>query len=49
MAEFVYNNSVTTATGMLPFYANYGFHPTATNPTAASTRNFTSMAYAHWM
>jgi hypothetical protein len=24
MAEFVYNNSITQATGMSPFYANYG-------------------------
>jgi len=49
MAEFAYNNSVTTATGMSPFYANYGFHPTAANPTAASSRKPASMAYAHWM
>ena len=49
MAEFAYNNSVTTATGMSPFYANYGFHPTAANPTAASSRNPASTAYAHWM
>ena len=49
MAEFAYNNSVTTATGMSPFYANYGFHSTAANPMAASSRNPASMAYAHWM
>src|SRR5437660_8745064 len=24
MAEYAYNNSVTTTTGMSPFYANYG-------------------------
>jgi hypothetical protein len=24
MAEFAYNNSVTQATGMSPFFANYG-------------------------
>jgi hypothetical protein len=27
MVEFTYNNSCTTATGHLPFYLNYGFHP----------------------
>jgi len=27
MAEFAYNNSVTTGNGISPFYANYGFHP----------------------
>jgi len=49
MAEFAYNNSVTTATAMSPFYANYGFHPTVANPTAARSRNPTSTAYAHGM
>jgi len=48
LAEFAYNNSVTTATGMSPFYANYGFHPTAANLTAASsTCNPANMVYAH--
>jgi len=27
MGEYAYNNSVTTATGLSPFYANYSFHP----------------------
>ena len=27
LAEYAYNNSVTTATQMCPFFANYGFHP----------------------
>ena len=26
LAEYSYNNSVTTAIQMSPFYANYGFH-----------------------
>lgn len=30
MAEYAYNNSTTTVTGMSPFYANYGRHPEAT-------------------
>jgi transposase InsO family protein len=49
MAEFAYNNSVTTATGLSPFYANFGFHPTATNPAAANSLNPGSTVYAHWM
>ena len=28
MAEFAYNNSPHTSTGVTPFYANYGFEPT---------------------
>jgi transposase InsO family protein len=49
MAEFAYNNSVTMATGLSPFYANYGFHPAATNPAAAHLLNPASKVYAHWM
>jgi hypothetical protein len=49
MAEFAYNNSTTNATDMSPFYANYGFHPTATNPAADLTLNPASFAYGHWM
>jgi len=49
MAEFAYNNSTTSATGISPFYANYGFHPTATNPAAVLAPNPASFAYGHWM
>jgi hypothetical protein len=49
MAEFAYNNSATTATGISPFYANYGMHPPATNPPEDEPRNPASTAYAHWM
>jgi hypothetical protein len=49
MAEFAYNNSVTSGNGISPFYANYGFHPTATNPAAMGPLNPASKVYAHWM
>jgi hypothetical protein len=49
MAEFAYNNSTTAGTGLSPFYANYGFHPTATNPLAAVIYNPASKVYVHWM
>jgi len=48
-AEFAYNNSTTTATGVSPFYANFGFHPTAANPAAGKILHPASTIYAHWM
>jgi len=49
MAEFAYNNSTTTGNGMSLFYANYGFHPTAMDPTSTEPLNPASKDYAHWM
>ena len=49
MVEFVYHNSVTAATGLSPFYDNYGFNPTATNPSAENSLNPASKVYAHWI
>jgi len=49
MAEHAYNNSVTTATGMTPFYANYGRHPESLNPRKTDVLNPASNIYAHWM
>jgi len=49
MAEFAYNNSVTTGNGISPFYANYGFHPAAPNPPTEEPFNPASTNYAHWM
>ena len=48
-AEFAYNNAESTATRMTPFYANYGYHPVASNPPDPSARNPASENYAHWM
>jgi hypothetical protein len=50
LAEFAYNNSVTSAHGMTPFYANYCYHPSAgTAPTETNTLSVSSVAYGHWM
>ena len=48
MAEYAYNNTVTSATGMTPFFANYGWHPGTVNPGKAEVSNPASEAYAHW-
>ena len=49
MAEYSYNNSVTTATNQLIFYSNYGFHPRTTWPTNHEAKNPSSRHYVHWM
>jgi hypothetical protein len=49
MAEHAYNNSTTTATGLTPFFANYGRHPVTTTPLPTDVKNPASRAYAHWM
>jgi hypothetical protein len=45
IAEFAYNNSVTQATGMSPFFANYGYHPGCTNPSTTPTNDDTQEGY----
>ena len=47
LAEFAYNNSTTTATGMSPFFANYGWHQAANNPRETQALHPASKAYAH--
>src|SRR6266571_7712833 len=49
LAEYAYNNSVTTATQMSPFYANYGFYPRTNWPVEMESKNPASKNYAHWM
>ena len=49
LAEYAYNNSATTATGMSPFYANYGWHPSANNPREIDVLHPASEAYTHWI
>jgi len=51
MAEFAYNNSVTTGNRISLFYANYGLHPRTLDPPNENEEpvNPASTAYAHWM
>jgi len=49
MAEFAYNHSTTTGNGMSLFFANYGFHPAATDPVSTEPLNPARQIYAHWM
>src|ERR1700712_2354959 len=49
LAEYCYNNSVTTATQLSPFYANYGFHPRTNWPVEMESKDPASKSYAHWM
>jgi len=49
MAEFAYNNSITTGNGVTPFYANYGFHLIARDPMSMGPLNPASKVDAHWM
>jgi hypothetical protein len=49
MAEFAYNNSVSLATKILPFFTNYGFYPyfdsllPALDLTLEEVKEFTSL------
>jgi hypothetical protein len=45
IAEFAYNNSVTQATSMLPFFPNYGWYPGCTNPSTMPMSNDTQEGY----
>ena len=49
LAEYSFNNSVTTATQISRFYANYGFHPRTTWPVEMESKNPASKNYAHWI
>ena len=47
MAQFAYNSSKSSTTGRTPFYANYGYEPTAyreTAPTASSSHGINEEA-----
>jgi hypothetical protein len=45
MAEFAYNNLVTPATGISPFFTNYGQHLGCTNPSTTPMNDNTQDRY----
>jgi hypothetical protein len=45
MVEFAYNNSTTQATGISPFFANYGQYLGCTNPSTTPINNDTQEGY----
>jgi hypothetical protein len=47
MAEFAYNKSVTQATGISPFYINYGWHLGSTNPANIPNTRDDDIAYVY--
>jgi hypothetical protein len=49
MAEFAYNNSVTQATGITPFFANYGQHQGCTNPSTMPMSDNTQEGYTNYL
>ena len=49
LAEPAYNNSVTNADGMSPFYANYGFHQQTEWMKEQEAQNPWAELNAHWM
>jgi hypothetical protein len=49
LAEHAYNNSITNAHGMSPFYANYGFHPQTEWMKERQAQNPGAHLVAHWM
>jgi hypothetical protein len=49
MAEFAYNNSVTQATRMSPFFTNYGQYPGCTNPSTKPMGGNTQEGYINYI
>src|SRR5438128_9078001 len=49
MAEFLYNNSITTATGLFSFYANYRYHPETHWLISRTSQNSAANIYAYWL
>jgi hypothetical protein len=49
LADFANNNSITMATGLSPFYANYRYHPWVNWSMEAEPKNPGSNVYAYWI
>jgi hypothetical protein len=49
MAEYSYNNSMHSVTGLIPFYINYGYHRHTHWPIVADMRHPASDVYVHYL
>jgi hypothetical protein len=49
LAEFAYNNSVTQATQLTPFFTIYGYHPKTIWTSSEETKNPALKVYSHWI
>jgi hypothetical protein len=49
IAEYADNHSVTSATAMSLFYANYGYYPRTNWQTEVEARNSWSQNYVNWI
>ena len=49
MTEFSYNNSITSATGLSLFYANYGYHPETHWLVPRVSQNPAANIYIYWL
>jgi hypothetical protein len=49
MAEFAYNNSITQATGILLFYANYSRYPGSMNPGSIPNCQDNEVGYINYL
>jgi len=49
LAKCAYNNWITSANDMTPFFANYGYQPQTEWLKKREARNPEANLYAHWM
>jgi hypothetical protein len=49
MAEYAYNNSVTSADAISPFYVNYRSHPRTNWQTEVEARKTWLQNYVNWI
>jgi hypothetical protein len=49
LAEFAYNNPLTQATQLTPFYTNYSYHLKTIWTSSEESKNPAAKAYAHWI
>jgi hypothetical protein len=49
MVEYAYNNLLTLATAIFPFYINYGYYPRTNWQTDVEAQNSLSQNYVNWI